>query len=172
MMMRMLEAGGLPPLTDAVREADRDNPLGYYEYEPVKRLAADSSWVAQAEGRAVKMVYALLRHLPSDRRFRVLLMRRDLDEVVRSQNRMLQRLGRPPRKISDERAVAMFRAHLADTERWLEQAAHCAWMRVDYNALLADPRPRAAEVGAFLGGGLDVAAMAAVVDPSLYRNRA
>ena len=66
----------------------------------------------------------------------------------------------------------MFRAHLAETERWLEQAPHCTWMRVDYNALLAEPAPRAAAVDAFLGGGLDIAAMAGVVDPSLYRNRA
>jgi hypothetical protein len=35
MMMKMLEAGGIPPLTDEIREADKDNPKGYYEFERV-----------------------------------------------------------------------------------------------------------------------------------------
>ncbi len=38
MMMRMLESGGVPPLIDGFRSADDDNPLGYYEFEAVKRL--------------------------------------------------------------------------------------------------------------------------------------
>ena len=38
MMMKMLEAGGLAPMTDSIREADIDNPKGYYEYERVKDL--------------------------------------------------------------------------------------------------------------------------------------
>jgi hypothetical protein len=33
MMMKMLEAGGVPIMTDGVREADRDNPKGYFEVE-------------------------------------------------------------------------------------------------------------------------------------------
>ena len=43
MMMRMLEAGGVPSLTDAMREADEDNPTGYYEFEPVKSMETDST---------------------------------------------------------------------------------------------------------------------------------
>jgi len=172
MMMRMLEQGGLPALTDSVRMADSDNPNGYYEFEPVKRLTQDSSWLPRAEGLAVKMVYALLHHLPLDRPYRVVLMTRDLGEVVRSQNRMLKRLGRPPRKIGDERAIEMFRAHLAETEKWLDQAPGVTWRRVDYSDLLRDPAAALAPVNELLGGTLDVAAMSAVVDPSLYRNRA
>lgn len=76
MMMRILEAGGLPPLTDGIRTADRDNPNGYYEFEPVKQTARDASWLAQAEGRAVKLVYLLLRDLPRDRPYRVVFMHR------------------------------------------------------------------------------------------------
>ena len=36
LMMQMLSAGGLPALTDDLREADESNPRGYFEFEPVK----------------------------------------------------------------------------------------------------------------------------------------
>ena len=184
-MMRMLVAGGMPALQDHVRGADTDNPNGYFEFEPVKTLAEDSSWVASATGKSVKMVYVLLRHLPADVTYRVLVMRRNLDEVVRSQNKMLARLGRPPRGIPDARVVEMFEKHLADTETWLAAQPNLAALSVDYNQLVADPRPGAEAVARFLSdggdedrleavdiGALDIDAMCAVVDSSLYRNRA
>jgi len=173
LMMRMLVAGGIAAVSDEIRAADTDNPNGYFEYEPVKTLQDDATWVAGAVGRAVKMVYVLLRDLPPDVSYRVLVMRRDLGEVVRSQNKMLARLGRPPRGIPDERVVQMFEKHLADTESWLAAQPSFSSLSVDYNALVADPRPGAEAVAAFLGDGsdLDIDAMCAVVDPALYRNR-
>jgi hypothetical protein len=172
MMMRMLAAGGIPPLTDGVRAPDRDNPHGYFEFEPVKRTKQDSSWLGQAGGRAVKMVHLLLRDLPADRSYRVILMRRNLGEVVLSQRLMLERLGRDTGKMSDERKAEIFAAQLDETERWLRSAPSFACIAVDYNDLVADPQPHVGRLAAFLGGDLDVAAMAAVVDPALYRNRA
>src|SRR5215472_863985 len=74
MMMRMLEAGGVPVITDGLRQADADNPNGYYEYEPVKLLKQDSSWLPQARGKAVKMVYLLLCDLPPGLRHDVIFM--------------------------------------------------------------------------------------------------
>lgn len=171
MMMRMLEQGGIEPLTDGVRGADRDNPRGYYEFEAVKRLRDDSSWVQGAAGRVVKMVYALLGDLPDGPQYRVVLMRRDLAEVVRSQRIMLERLGRPLGTLSDERRMEMFGAHLDRIERELPSRPGFALHVCDYNALLSDAAPHVAALDAFLGGGLDVAAMTRVVEPALYRNR-
>jgi sulfotransferase family protein len=171
MMMRMLEAGGIPPLTDGVRVPDRDNPRGYLEYEPVKRTKHDASWLATANGRAVKMVHLLLRDLPADRPYRVVLMRRDPREMVASQRLMLERLGRDAGALSDERRAEIFAAQLDETERWLRSQASFSCLAMDYNELLANPRPHVERLVAFLGGDLDAAAMAAVVDPSLYRNR-
>ena len=170
-MMRMLAAGGLPPLTDGRRTADRDNPHGYFEFEPVKHTKEDSSWVSSASGHAVKMVHLLLRDLPKGYEYRVLLMRRQLDEMVASQRRMLERLGKDPGALTDERRVAMFRAQLDDCETWLAQTPGFKYLRVDYNALVTAPDESLAAVAAFLAVPLDVAAMAACVDPSLYRNR-
>ena len=78
MMMQMLEAGGVPVLVDGVRQADIDNPNGYYEYQPVMHLKNDPSWVATAPGMAVKMVYSLLYNLPSSLSYAVIFMERDL----------------------------------------------------------------------------------------------
>src|SRR5579872_1312474 len=98
MMLRMLAAGGLPILTDGVRTPDEDNPHGYLEWEGVKSLARDASWVASARGKGVKVIYYWLRDLPRDCRYRVIFMRRDLDEVLASQAAMLERRGvREPR---------------------------------------------------------------------------
>lgn len=172
MMMRMLAEGGIPALTDGVRQPDRDNPHGYFEYEPVKRTRDDASWLDGARGRAVKMVHVLLRDLPADRACRVILMRRDLTEMLASQRLMLERLGREKGKLSDERMAEIFAAQLDDTERWLRGHAAFSCLAMNYNDVVADPRPHVARIAEFLGGGLDEDAMCAVVDPSLYRNRA
>src|SRR5438046_6429896 len=95
LMMQMLRAGGMPVRTDGFRKADEDNPRGYLEYEPVKRTREDSSWVSDAVGKAVKVVYLLLRDLPDGFDYRVILMRRSLREVLASQSAMLMRSGRP-----------------------------------------------------------------------------
>ncbi len=42
-----------------IRAADRDNPRGYYEFERVKKTKQDPSWLADARGKAVKMVSSL-----------------------------------------------------------------------------------------------------------------
>ena len=89
LMMQMLEAGGVPILTDGERACDADNPKGYYEYEPVKALQnGDSDWLDKAEGKAVKVISFLLRHLPQKHRYRVVFMNRNLDEVLASQEKM------------------------------------------------------------------------------------
>ncbi len=170
LMMKMLEAGGLPVLVDDLREADIDNPRGYYEFEPVKSTKSDASWVAPALGKAVKMVYLLLMDLPHDREYRVLFMRRNLDEVLASQKAMLDRMGKPS-PLDDARMAALFRDGLARFEAWAADRPNFRLLDVSYNGLVTDPAPILPEVDRFLGGGLDLAAMSRVVDPTLYRNR-
>ena len=170
LMMKMLEAGGLPVLVDNVREADVDNPRGYYEFEPVKALKSDASWVAPALGKAVKMVYLLLMDLPADQQYRVLLMRRNIEVVIASQRAMLDRMGKPS-PLDDARMAALFRDGLARFEAWAGGRPNFRLLDVSYNALVTDAAPVVAEVDRFLGGGLDRDAMARVVDPALYRNR-
>src|SRR5262245_15575927 len=101
LMMQMLDNGGIEVVTDNVRAADTDNPRGYYELEKVKRVKQDASWLPQARGKAFKMVSQLLYDLPASERYLVVFMERDFDEMLLSQEKMLQRLGRPaaPREV-------------------------------------------------------------------------
>jgi len=168
-MMQMLAAGGMPVLTDGIREADEDNPRGYFEFEPVKRTKQDAAWVTEAQGKAVKMVYLLLRELPSEYQYRAILMRRDLREVIASQKAMLQRTGRKGAALSDERIAAIFEEELRETTAWLAVQKNFTVLQAEHRECLRTPSVVASKVNAFLGGGLDEAAMARVVEPSLYR---
>ena len=177
MMMRILEASGLPPLTDGIRAADRDNPYGYYEFEPVKQTARDASWIAQAEGRAVKLVYLLLRDLPRDRPYRIVFMQRALKEVIASQARMLDHLGHRPRGPDDPRTLMKtFAAEIAATRAWIKGESGFQAIFLNYNRMLAEPRVQLTELKAFFSAtgtpGLDLDAMCGVIDPTLYRQRA
>ena len=94
MMMKMLEAGGLKILTDNLREADANNPKGYYEFERVKQMKdGNLAWLPDAVGKVVKIVTGLIIYLPSDYKYKIIFMKRDLNEVLSSQKKMLGRLG-------------------------------------------------------------------------------
>jgi hypothetical protein len=173
MMMRMLKAGGLKPLADGLREADEDNPRGYFEFERVKGLPADRAWLDEAGGRAVKVISGLLEHLPRDRSYRVVFLHRTLAEVLASQRRMLERRGRPADPSSDAKMGALFEKHLAAVARMLEERSEIAVLNLNHGEVLADPRLAATRIAAFLAdlAALDTDAMAAAVDPALYRQR-
>jgi hypothetical protein len=170
-MMSMLEAGGMPVVVDKIREADVDNPRGYYEYEPVKALKTESAWVAESSGKAVKMVYLLVYDLPPDLEYRVLVMHRNMDEILASQRVMLERLGKSS-PIEDEKMAKLFRNHLVRFAAWVKERPNIKALDVNYNEMVANPAPVAEAINAFLGGGLALDKMAGAVDRSLYRNRA
>jgi hypothetical protein len=172
MMLRMLAAGGLEILTDGVRTADPDNPHGYFEYEPVKSLKRDAAWVAGAVGKGVKVIYYSLADLPAGYRYRVVFMRRDLDEVLASQSAMLKRRGVTDPAPDDATMKRLFENELQETAAWLAMQPAFAVLDVDYAAVLAAPVEQARRVNEFLGGGLDSSKMAEMVDPQLYRRRA
>jgi hypothetical protein len=172
MMMQMLEAGGITALVDDLRPPDRHNPGGYHEYQRVTRLASDQDWLPEAQGKVVKMVYRLLYELPREFDYRVVWMRRRLDEVTASQDAML--LDTAPAQAASmdpTQVIDAFSRQLDEFGEWLGRQPNKRSRVVDYNAILEDPRPSIAAVHRFLDGRLDVAAMERVVDPALYRQR-
>ena len=171
MMMQMLEAGGMAIRTDHVRAADEDNLRGYYELEAIKHTRSDPSWLKEAEGKAVKVVYMLLYDLPLDYHYRVVFMRRDLREVVASQQAMLARRGEEGAGLSASQMAAVFERQLAKVDAWLAEQPQFEVLQVDYQRVIGDPCSVGRRVNEFLGAKLDVTAMAAVVDPALYRQR-
>ena len=174
MLMGMLAAGGMETLADGVREPDEDNPRGYHELEQVKQLdnGGDSAWVAGARGKCVKVISFLLRHLPVGEHYKIVFVRRNLQEVLASQRRMLQRRGEHPGDVGDPQMEQMFAAHLSRVERELAERDNCEVLYVEHRTVINSPRTVAEEVSRFLDGRPDVGRMAEAVDPRLYRNRA
>jgi hypothetical protein len=178
MMMQMLSAGGMPALADHLRRPDEDNPRGYYEFERVKQVAEDASWLDEAQGKVVKMVYRLLYDLPRDHAYRVIFMRRKLDEVIASQEVMLERHGKAggpathrEDRPDDARLAAIYRRQLEEVMSWLHNQPNFSVLCVDYGDVLSDPQRVVHEVNRFLDGRLDMDAMLRVPDWSLYRQR-
>ena len=169
LLMQMLDSGGITVITDKLRTSDADNPRGYYEFELVKKIKQDTSWLPQVRGKAVKMISQLLYDLPSSEAYRVIMMERDLDEVLVSQEKMLARLGRAaaPR----DQMKQSYLLHLERLNEWLRKQPNIAILDVNYNDLLAFPQEQAERLSFFLDGRPDAEAMAGVVDPALYRNR-
>ncbi|HAC09671.1 MAG TPA: hypothetical protein DCG14_08465, partial [Phycisphaerales bacterium] len=167
MMMQMLANGGVPAFSDGNREADEDNPRGYFEHEKSTRLGSDASWVPEARGQAVKIVAQLLPFLPRGERYRVIFMDRDLHEIVKSQRVMLDRMERKGGRLTDARMMSTLVAQVAQIERLLARRPDIDSIFVDYASVLADPAGETRRIADFLGGEFDVDAMVGGVDATL-----
>lgn len=172
MVMSMLAAGNLPIMSDDVREADEDNPKGYFELTKVKDLAGtdDKSWLHDARGKAVKVISHLLKELPDDNFYQIIFARRNLQEIIASQNIMLERQAES-NPLEDAKAVDLYRKHLVNVRFLVRRKPNLEMLELAYTDALKDPHNAAAQINRFLGGKLDTIAMSAAVDPSLYRNR-
>ena len=166
LMMQMLEAGGITALTDNRRPPDIHNPRGYFEYEPVKRIAQDASWMDDARGKAVKIIYRLLSHLPPDFEYRIVFMERNLGEVFASQSDMLRARGDAAVEQQEEPIITAFAAELQQARSWLAAQPNIRTLYPLYVDILSEPARWSTELSCFLDG-LDVSAMSAVVDPRL-----
>ncbi|MFN2138953.1 MAG: sulfotransferase domain-containing protein [Candidatus Promineifilaceae bacterium] len=172
MLMSMLDAGGIPPITDHIRTADEDNPKGYYEFERVKALdKGDTAWVSDAQGKSVKVISALLKYLPPEYQYKIIYVRRNMQEILASQRKMLVRRGEDPDKVDDAQMAALFEKHVSQVESWLREQPNIQVLYEHYSDILADPEKEARRINDFLGGRLQVERMAEAVDPDLYRNR-
>ena len=173
MMMKMLEAGGIQPLVDNIRTADEDNPKGYYEFERVKALdKGDTDWLPQAQGKVVKIISALLKHLPDNYQYKVIFMKRNIEENLQSQKKMLIRKGEDPNKVSDNELRTMLEMHLKMVDDWLSRQPNIDLLYVPYHDMVERPKENINTLNAFLDHQLNTDKMAEVVDARLYRNRA
>ncbi|MEQ9498872.1 MAG: sulfotransferase domain-containing protein [Deltaproteobacteria bacterium] len=172
LMMRMLEAAGLGVVSDGERAADDDNPRGYYELERVKKLPDDVGWLPECEGKAVKVISRLMMMLPEGGyRYRVIFMRRNLDEILRSQKKMLERRGEDE-SFEDAEMKKNFILHVGEIEAFVAGRDDFEVLFVNYNRLMSDPAKQIQRVAEFLGRGDRIDDMTAVVEPGLYRQRA
>ena len=170
LMMQMLRAGGMEILTDLQRKADDENPRGYFEWEPAKRLPKEPELIDRAQGKAVKVISQLLMSLPKSREYKVIFMQRQFTELLTSQDLMLRRRGQSD-DIPPEVMVRAFTDHLHQVDTWLRGRPDVVVRRQNYRDIIESPRIVAKEIKNFLGINLDTDTMIAEVDPLLYRNR-
>jgi hypothetical protein len=171
LMMRMLDAGGIPALTDGSRAADSHNPNGYFEDARVRSLGRDAGWLEEARGRSVKIIYRLLRHLPAALEYRIVFMDRDLNEVYESQQDMLESSQDPAASQDRDSIIRALRREIETTKVWLAAQPNMRCIAVPYAELVREPPYWVRKVAQFLDGELDEPSMAACADPSLYRHR-
>jgi len=175
MAMKMLSSGGMETIVDNIRTADEDNPKGYFEDERVKDLAEMSDdekrFLRDARGKVIKVVSSLLQYLPKENHYKVVFMRRNIQEVLASQAKMLTRRGEENTS-ADEDMTRMYESHLDKVKFQLRFRDWFDVLYLDFADVVADPETAANRINGFLGGNLDVKAMAMQVDPNLYRNRA
>ena len=171
MMMKMLASGGLPLVMDSIRQADEDNPNGYFEIELSKKLKdGEVNWVYDAPGKAVKVISYLLEYLPKDLNYYVLFMEREIKEILASQQKMLERRNEKS-QISDEEMTAQYNDHLRSVRYWLPRQSNMRVLYVNYNSMMSEPEKLCNSIMDFLELPLDVTVMREVPNPSLYRNR-
>ncbi len=173
MMMKMLENGGIPLLTDGRREADEDNPKGYFEYEAVKGLKnGESSWLKKARGKAVKIISPLLMTLPEAYDYRIVFLTRALPEILASQRAMLIRSNQDPDRVSDTEMTRVFEKHLEQVFEWMDKKKRLLSVKVHYSDLMKSPSQGIRRVNALFGGCLNEKKMSRGIDPALYRQKA
>jgi predicted AlkP superfamily phosphohydrolase/phosphomutase/tetratricopeptide (TPR) repeat protein len=172
LMMQILEKAGIPIFSDAKRNADENNPLGYYEHEAVKNLAKESQWVGEAQGQAIKVISHLVPHLPAQYRYKILFMERDLDEVLQSQSKMLERLGKA--KSAETLPLGLkekFEKNLRKVKAWTARNPMVETLEVQHRDLIQAPRQALTKVIEFLEVDVEEEDLAQVVDPNLYRSK-
>lgn len=172
LMMQILTAAEIPLLTDGNRDADDSNPRGYFEFDPVKNLAADQSWVSSACGKGVKIILQLLPHLPGEVGLDVIMMDRPISEVVASQNTMLKRMGLES-KADPQVLASVFERQRQEAIEFLERRQRTRWIEISHPKLLSDTLSEIGRIRDFLK--IDPSrepAMLNCVEPSLHRTKA
>ena len=172
LMMKMLATGGIPLLVDQVREADEDNPNGYFELEEVKQLKdGNSAWLSEAKGKAVKVIAPLLQFLPKDYKYKIIFMRRAMPEILASQKQMLIRRGKDIDGVPDETMARIFDKQVNEILAWINASPNAMSLEIPFTEVIANADLFIDKIKLFLQLELDMEKMAQVINPNLYRQR-
>lgn len=171
MMMQMLSAANLELLKDNKRDADNNNPKGYYEYEPVKKLMVDKSWMPKAQGKVVKIIAQLLPYLPNDFNYKIIFMRRPMSEVLKSQQIMLGREKDVKSKAFPSGLNEAFQKQLDRVDEWIESQPNIDFININYKEVIENPSVELESLVSFLDKEIDVNLLRSAIDGKLYRNK-
>ncbi|MFN5912552.1 MAG: sulfotransferase [Bacteroidota bacterium] len=166
LMMQLFAKSGIPILSDGLRTSDINNPEGYYELEAVKGIVRDNSFLKDAQGKVIKIVAPLPIFLDKQYQYRVVFMRRDMDEILRSQEKMLSKDQTSER----EKFRTIYEFHLNKTYKFFDQQ-NIPYLDVQYKELVTDPEPQVRQLVEFCKIPVSLEDLVQVVKPELYRNR-
>ena len=173
-MMQILKAGGMDILTDNIRQPDTNNPRGYFEYEKVKSLQKDpgkSGWLAEAEGKAVKVIIQLTPYLPLDLNYSVIIMKRNIDEIMLSQEKMIENLGGKKSSVGNDILKKVFESQLSKNEEYLSEHSCFKIISINYNELIDSGQSILQNLSTFFDSKLNIKTAAGVIESSLYRSK-
>ncbi|MBU0765109.1 MAG: tetratricopeptide repeat protein, partial [Bacteroidetes bacterium] len=171
MMMQMLNGGGLEVFTDNKREADENNPKGYFEHEAVTRLARDKTWVKHARGKVVKVISRLLIFLPATYNYKVIFMVRDIDEVIASQQKMLEKKGKQGSGTYNVSLKENYEKNLEKLEKFIKENHNMEVIFIHYADVIGDPFKQALKINIFLDNIMNTDRMVEAVSRELYRTK-
>lgn len=167
MMMQMLKAGGADLLVDDLRQNDENNPRGYMEYEPVKKLLTNNSWLKDQNGKTIKIILQLLTALDMTCDYKIIMMDRDLEEILKSQQKML---GKKEETLN-LKLMTTFEQQKEKINGWLAGKPNIQVLYVKYSDVIEDPQHEANRINLFLSENMNEEKMVQAVDEQLYRNR-
>lgn len=179
LMMQMLQACGLPPKTDGLRQADVDNPRGYYEWEDIKKLPSDPDLFDEPEldSKSIKVVSMLLPFLANHHTFKVIFMMRPIEQIVTSQQKMIDRTTSGP--VDEKESIANSEAmkkklvdHRDRILRFLEKAPEIDFLRVEFEDAVGRPEQVLNQLKLFLSDRISLAGtnIEEIVCKELHRN--
>jgi hypothetical protein len=145
LMMQIMERTTLPILSDGLREKDVNNPEGYFELEAVKGIVKDNSFLKDASDKVIKIVTPLPLFLDKKLNYRILFMRRDLEEILRSQEKMLGRDQSSER----EKFKTIYELHLKKTYAFFE-SNNIPYLNVWYKELVSNTEVELTKIIDFL----------------------
>ncbi|MGE5365166.1 MAG: sulfotransferase family protein [Bacteroidota bacterium] len=171
LMMQILEASGYEILTDGLRKADENNLNGYFEYEKVKSLGKDNSWMAGAEGKTVKIIAQLLPYIPEGFEYRIFFMERNLDEIVSSQSRMLGRLNKKISLVDNNMLKSVFEKQADAVIKQMAERTNASLLRVSFNGLMNNNETEIEALERFSEGKISRGAVTRIINPDHYREK-
>ena len=163
LMMQILEGAGVDVLTDNKRQPDTNNEKGYFELDAVKNTLVDQQYLAELPGKAVKIVFPLLRFTKPAFPLKVIWMDRDLASTLMSQDKMKNNdaIGASFQLLENMQKEKVLH------ETWLNQHDHISYLRVNFNDLIQNPEKQLARLVEFLELSVSTEALVNIVNPKM-----
>ena len=167
MMMRILYMGNFPVAFDRSRKPDINNPRGYFELEEgkiIKKLIEGKFDFGNYNNKFIKITAYGLKFLPRNRKYKIIYMTRDMEEIFKSMEKM------SGKKISKEEKIALtklndYSIHL------LEKMENVEFIIVNYNKVIENPKKEIERINEFLDNKLNIKNALKAIEKKLYRNK-